>query len=220
MRVLLVEDEQQISKLVKATLEAEGFLVDVAEDGERGAALGQSKDYDLIILDINLPKRSGVEVCQEIRAARKKTPIIVLSVKSETAIKVKMLDSGADDYVPKPFCVNELKARVRALMRRPKEISSDVLRVSDLVVDTKKQIVQRGNEDIDLTRKEFMLLCYLLRNRGTVVSRGMIMEHVWGMDADPFSNTVATHIMSLRRKIERSGKKTLIRTVLGRGYRL
>lgn len=139
MKVLLVEDEKQISKFVKASLEAEGFLVDVAEDGERGAALGQSKDYDLIILDINLPKRSGVEVCQEIRAAGKKTPIIVLSVKSDTAIKVKMLDAGADDYVPKPFCVSELLARIRALLRRPQEIPSDVLKISDLVVDTKSR---------------------------------------------------------------------------------
>lgn len=220
MRILLIEDERRISKFLKATLEAELFSVDVAEDGERGSSLAIINDYDLIILDNILPKKSGLEVCTYIRTKGKNMPIIMLSVKSDTATKVELLNAGADDYVIKPFSFDELMARIKAILRRPKHIEDDILHIDDLTLDTRKYIMTRGKKEIYLTRKEFMLLEYLLRNRGVVLSRGMILEHVWDMDTDPFSNTIESHILSLRRKIDPAGKKKLIHTVPGRGYKI
>lgn len=220
MKILLVDDEREILNFLKPSLEAEHFVVDVAEDGERASFLGRTNDYDLIILDNILPKKTGLEACKEIRAAGKTTPIIVLSVKTEIATKVDLLDAGADDYLSKPFSLDELLARIRALLRRPKGLQADVLRVGDLVLDTKDHSVRRGEQEIKLTRKEFMLLSYLMRSGGGVLSRGMIMEHVWHMDTDPFSNTIEWHILSLRRKIDLKGKKKLIHTVQGTGYRM
>lgn len=220
MRILLVEDSKEIVNFLKPSLEAELFAVDVAEDGERGSSLGRTNDYDLIILDNILPKKSGLDVLREIRAKGKNTPIVVLSVKSEATTKVELLNAGADDYLSKPFSLEELLARIRALLRRPKQIEGDILTIDDLSLDIKKQTVTRGRKDIYLTRKEYMLLEYLLRNKGIVLSRGMIMEHVWDMSVDPFSNTIESHILSLRRKIDRPNKKKLIYTVSGRGYKL
>lgn len=220
MRILLVEDSKEIINFLKPSLEAEHFAVDVAEDGEKGSFLGRTNDYDLIILDIILPKKSGLEVCREIREKGKTAPIIVLSVKSETVTKVELLNAGADDYLIKPFSLEELLARIRALLRRPKQIKGDILEIDDLILDTKRCSVKRGKKEIHLTRKEFMLLEYLLRNMGIVLSRGMIMEHVWDMNVDPFSNTIESHILSLRRKMDFPGKKKLIHTVSGRGYKL
>lgn len=220
MRILLVEDSKEIINFLKPSLEAELFAVDVAEDGEKGSSLGRTNDYDLIILDNILPGKSGLEVCREIRGKGKTTPIIVLSVRSETTTKVELLNAGADDYLIKPFSLGELLARIRALLRRPKKIEGDVLTIDDLTLDTKKCLVVRGKKSIRLTRKEFMLLEYLLRNKDIVLSRGMIMEHVWDMNADPFSNTIESHILSLRRKIDPSGKKKLIQTSPGRGYKI
>jgi len=220
MRALLVEDEQSIINFLKPALEAELFAVDAAEDGERGSYLARTNEYDLIILDNVLPKKTGLEVCEEIRRAGKMTPILILSVKSETITKVRLLNAGADDYLSKPFSLEELLARIRALLRRPRNIESELLAAGDLVLDLKQYTACRGRKEIRFTRKEFTLLEYLLKNKGTVLSRGMLMEHVWDMNADPFSNTIESHIASLRKKLDVPGKRKLIRTVAGRGYKI
>jgi len=219
MRILIVEDEKDISRFLKSGLEAESFVVDVAEDGERGSYFARTNDYDVIVLDNLLPKKMGLQVCEEIRKESISTPILMLSVKSETTTKVDLLNAGADDYLTKPFSLDELLARVRALLRRPEKIVGQIFTIDDLTVDTSKQLVKRTHKEIYLTRKEFALLDYLLRNQGAVVSRGMILEHVWDMHVDPFSNTIEAHITSLRKKVDTKPKK-LIRTVPGRGYRI
>lgn len=220
MRILVIEDEKKIADLLKTALKAECFVVDMAEDGEKGSFLARTNDYDLIILDNILPSKEGLVVCREVRGSGKNTPILILSVKSETGTKIDLLNAGADDYLTKPFSFEELLARVRALLRRPKHIEDEILRIDDLTLDTKRQTVKRGRNEIYLTRKEFMLLEYLMKNRGIVLSRGMIMEHVWDMTVDPFSNTIESHILSLRRKIDPHGKRKFIKTVPGRGYKI
>ena len=220
MRILVVEDEKKIAAFIERGLKEKHYTVDVAADGEQGSMLASVNDYDLIILDNILPKKTGLQVCQEVRKDGKSVPIIVLSVKSETSTKVELLNAGADDYLSKPFSLEELLARVRALLRRPSQVEGDILQIADLVLDSKKQIVKRGAKEVYLTRKEFALLEYLLKNAGAVLSRGMIMEHVWNMSADPFSNTIESHILSLRRKIDTNIKKKLIHTIPGRGYKL
>jgi two-component system copper resistance phosphate regulon response regulator CusR len=215
-----VEDEQEISDFLRVSLEAECFAVDTAFDGEIGSHLARTNNYDLIILDNILPKKEGREACREIRAAGKTTPIIMLSVKSETVTKVDLLNAGADDYMTKPFSLQELLARIRALLRRPKEIEEEIFSIGDLIVDIKRHTVRRGNKEIYLTRKEFVLLSYLLQNAGAAMSRGMIMEHVWNMNIDPFSNTIESHILSLRKKVDAKFNKKLIKTVPGIGYKI
>jgi len=220
MRILVVEDEQRISRFLKDSLEAEYFAVDVAEDGERGSYFARTNDYDLVVLDNMLPKKDGLQVCREIRAAGKTMPILVVSVKTGTEDKVDLLNAGADDYLAKPFVLEELLARIRALLRRPASLESDELVAEDLTLDVKTGTVRRADKEIYLTRKEFMLLQYLMRNQGLVVSRGMILEHVWDMSVDIFSNTIESHILSLRKKIGDMGRERLIQTVPGRGYRI
>ena len=220
MRVLVVEDEARISRFLKESLEAEYFAVDVAEDGERGSYFARTNDYDLIVLDNMLPKKDGLQVCKEIRASGRTMPILVVSVKTGTFDKVDLLDAGADDYLAKPFVLEELLARVRALMRRPTPIENDVLQVEDIELDAKAGTVKRSGQNVSLTRKEFMLLQYLMRNEGTVLSRGMILEHVWDMSVDIFSNTIESHILSLRKKLGDTKDDRIIQTVSGRGYRM
>ncbi len=220
MKILLVEDDESISKVLKNGLETELFAVDVATDGEEGSLMARSNDYDLIILDVTLPKKSGEEVLADIRAKGKTVPVLVLSIESETDLKVRMLDGGADDYLNKPFSFKELLARIRALLRRPKKIESETFSVDDLTLNTKTHVVTRTNKDIHLTRKEFMLLQLLMQNQGDVISRGMINEHVWDNEADPLSKTIESHILSLRNKINMNGKKRLIETISGRGYKI
>lgn len=220
MKILLVEDDESISKVLKNGLETELFAVDVATDGEEGSLMARSNDYDLIILDVTLPKKSGEEVLSDIRAKGKTVPVLVLSIESETDLKVRMLDGGADDYLNKPFSFKELLARIRALLRRPKKIESEIFSVDDLTLNTKTHVVTRSNKDIHLTRKEFMLLQLLMQNQGDVISRGMINEHVWDNEADPLSKTIESHILSLRNKINMNGKKRLIETISGRGYKI
>lgn len=220
MRILIAEDDKGIINYLKPSLEGENFIVDAVEDGEKGLYLAQTNDYDLIILDNILPKKEGYKICEEIRKDGKTVPIMMLSVKSEIETKVKLLNAGADDYLTKPFSFEELRARIKALLRRPKKIENQILKVDDLVLDKSRQTVARGKKEIYLTGKEFSLLEYLMKNQDTVLSRGMIMEHVWDMNADPFSNTIEMHILNLRRKIEQKNKKKLIRTVPGRGYKI
>lgn len=221
MKILIIEDEKDIINIIKPGLEAEFFVVDTAEEGERGLFLALTNDYDLIILDNTLPKKSGAEVCREIRLHKKTLPIIILSVLSETSKKVELLEMGADDYLTKPFSFQELLARIKTVLRRPKQIQDEVLKVDGLELDLRRNLVKRDGVDINLTRKQFMLLEYLMRHQGTVVTRGMLMEHVWETDVDPFSNTIETHILSLRKKIKvKNSQSELIHTIPGRGYKI
>lgn len=220
MRILIVEDERAISAFLKASLEAESFAVDIAEDGERGTYLVQTNDYDLMILDNILPKKSGESVCRELRSFGKTLPILILSVRDSSITKADLLNAGADDYLAKPFALEELLARIRALLRRPVGMEADTFRIDDLFLDAKKCIVKRAEREIYLTRKEFGLLHYLMKNEGAVLSRSMILEHVWDLSVDLFSNTIESHILSLRKKIDDMGDDRLIRTIPGRGYKI
>ncbi|HYF28844.1 MAG TPA: response regulator transcription factor [Candidatus Paceibacterota bacterium] len=220
MRILVVEDEEKIANFLKESFEADFFAVDVARDGEQGSYLARINDYDLIVLDNLLPKKEGAQVCRDIRTAGKQVPILIVSVRTSTDDKVDLLDAGADDYLTKPFALEELMARVRALLRRPPELEGDVLQIEDIILDSKTGTVHKGTKELHLTRKEFMLLQYLMRNAGIVLSRGMILEHVWDMNVDIFSNTIESHIMSLRKKVGDRGRNRLIQTISGRGYRM
>ncbi len=218
MRILVAEDDSSILEFLVVRLEAECFAVDRAKDGERGSFLARTNDYDLIITDNVMPKRRGLEMVQDIRSAAKAVPILVLSVLSDPLEKVKLLEAGADDYLPKPFSFEELRARMNALLRRPALVSESVFSVGNLTLDATRHLVVRGVGYIYLTRKEFALLEYLMRHKGTVVSRGDLFEHVWNNDSNPFSNTVEAHMLHLRRKIENPDGPQLIHTVPGRGY--
>lgn len=217
MKILIVEDQREIAKTLAASLKTEYFEVDVAFDGERGSFLGRNNCYDVIILDLVLPKKDGKRVCQEIRQKKPKVSIIVISVKSEIPSKVELLDMGADDYLTKPFSLEELLARIRALIRRSGSLEEEIYRVGDLMIDCKRHIFQKNNEDLHLTRKEFMLMELLMRRKGETISRGILMEKIWDINADPFSNTIEAHIGSLRKKIS---NKKLIKSVAGVGYKL
>ena len=220
MKILVIEDEKRINDLIKAGLESERFVVDATDTGDKGLLMAQSSAYDTIILDNVLPKKSGLEICQELRKIGNHTPIIILSVKSEVYTKTSLLNAGADDYLIKPFSMEELLARIRALLRRPQQIRSDILRIDDLEMDLKKHQVRRGKRDIKLTRKEFLLLEYLFKNEDIALSKDMIMEHVWDMHVDPFSNTIEAHVASLRKKVDFAGKRKLIQTISGIGYKI
>jgi DNA-binding response OmpR family regulator len=220
MRILLVEDEQQLIDFLKVSLEAEGFAVDTSTDGEKGLFQAQTNEYDLIILDYILPKLDGRQICQKIREEGKTTPIIMLTVKSEISSKVDLLELGVDDYLTKPYSFTELLARIKAVLRRPHTIISQTLQLDDLILDPEKYTIKRGDNDIYLTRKEFALLEFLMRNVGKVLTRAVIMEHVWDMNADPFSNTIESHIMNLRKKIDRNYKTKLLHTIPNRGYKI
>ncbi len=220
MRILVVEDDPKINNLLKVSIESEYFVVDTASDGDRGLYLAETNQYDVIILDSMLPHKNGLDICRELRDQGNATPIIGLSVRSETSSKVNFLNAGADDYLTKPFSFEELMARVRALLRRPHNVQADVIEIGTIELDVKKHTVKKDGAEVYLTRKEFLLLEYLMRNQGTVLSRGMILEHVWDMNADPFSNTIETHIMTLRRKIDCESQVRLIHTVPGIGYKI
>lgn len=219
MRVLIVDDDLDICWSVKTQLEAMRLAVDVAHTGKDGSYMARTSDYDLIILDYVMPQGNGDEVCREIRAAGKAAPILMLSVQADVATKVALLDQGADDYLAKPFSSDELAARVRALLRRPRALVSDVMTFGDITLETRSHVIQRGGIDVYLTRKEFMLLEYLMRHAGMVVTRGMMLEHVWDGNIDLFTNTIETHILSLRKKLEAGGGARVIHTVPGCGYK-
>ncbi|MCL5410935.1 MAG: response regulator transcription factor [Patescibacteria group bacterium] len=220
MKILVVDDDKNIAKFLKTSLENECFEVDIKNDGESGSFAARTNGYDLIILDYSLPGKNGQTICEEIRKDQINTPVIILSVQGEPHTKADLLNSGADDYLSKPFSLEELLARMRALLRRSNDLKQDILSIDNLSVDTKKNLVKRGNKEIYLTLKEFMLLEYLLRNQGAVLSRGLILEHVWDMNADLFSNTIEAHVSNVRRKIDLPGMKRLIQTVPGRGYKI
>ncbi len=220
MRILIVEDDLEIAGFLKKSFEAESFAVDMAHDGERGSYAARTNEYDLVLLDNMLPKKEGLEVCQEIREAGKSMPIMMLSVKADVPEKVSLLNAGIDDYVAKPYSFEEVLARTRALLRRNRTYKPASLSYGDLFMDSATQEVKRGAKSIYLTRKEFSLLELLVQHSDKVVSRGMIMEHVWNMEGDPFSHSIETHILNLRRKINGNKKKVLIQNIPGRGYRI
>lgn len=219
MRILIIEDEKRLRELVQKSLETECYVVDAAKDGEEGCQMALHHDYDLVILDNMLPKKSGLEVCREVRLRGKTMPIIMLSVQSETVTKVELLRAGADDYLSKPFAFEELLARVQALLRRPVRVESDVLTAGDISLDTRRHMVKYQENEIKLSRKELVLLEYFMRNSGLVLSRAMLLEHVWDMNTDPFSNTIESHVMSLRRKFAQVTPLKFIHTISGRGYK-
>jgi DNA-binding response OmpR family regulator len=219
MKILIIEDDRDVCDFLKTGFEAESSTVDIAYNGADGSYLARTNDYSVIILDHSLPRKNGAIVCEEIRATGNATPIIFLSVISELYHKVDALEKGADDYLTKPFSFEELRARVRAIVRRPQKIDGVILCIDDIVLNTEKQTVTRGGEGIYLTRKEFNLLEYLMRYPNKVLSRGMIMEHVWNADSDPFSNTIESHVLNLRKKLKvTKNTKDMIRNVPGRGY--
>ncbi len=218
MRILIVEDEQKIAIGLKKTLESELFAVDTTQNGNVGSQMALINDYDLIILDYRLPDKNGLEICADIRNAGKQMPILMLSVEGHHHFKADMLNAGIDDYMTKPFSTQELIARIRALLRRPPISVDEILIINDLVCDPKKYIVTRSDNEIYLTRKEFSLLEYMLRNQGVALSRAMIMEHVWNEQVNAFSNTIESHILNLRKKIDKNHKTKLIHTLPGRGY--
>jgi len=220
MRILIIDDQKEIVDFLKKGLESVCFAVDIAMDGEQGSYMARTNDYDLIVLDNNLPKKNGKEIAKEIRGDGKNTPIIMLSVHSDISTKVDLLNLGVDDYVTKPFSFDELLARIKALLRRPPQIEDEIIKAGNLILDTKRHAVRRDDKEIYLTKKEFMLLEYLMRNNGIVLSRSMILEHVWDMNADPFSNTIESHILSLRKKIDSDNGQKIITTVPGIGYKI
>jgi len=220
MKILIVEDDKDIAEMVRSGLAAHNHAVEVAPDGADGSFMARSYDYDAIVLDYSLPKKNGLAVCKEVRVAGKKTPIIFLSGTEEVETKVAALEQGADDYMTKPFSLVELHARLRAVSRRPRDMTQSILCVGDLELNTETQTVKRDGITIGLTRKEFNLLEYFMQHPGVVLSRTMLMEHVWTAERDPFSNTVEAHIANLRRKINLKNKMNLIVNIAGRGYRI
>lgn len=219
MKILIIEDDISIRNVLRLSLETKGFSVDEAENGEIGSYLARTNNYDLILLDNVLPKKMGGHVCKEIREAHKNTPILVLSGQQEVLTKIQLLNTGADDYVTKPFSFAELLARIYALTRRPEKIMSHIVKIKDIEVNFSAQIIKKKDKEIYLTRKEFSLLEFLARNKDTVVTRGQILEYVWEMSVDPFSNTIETHIRNLRMKLKDT-KRSLIVSIPGRGYKL
>jgi two-component system OmpR family response regulator len=219
MKMLIVEDEREIAEYLKKNFEKEGFIIDSTGNGEEGSYLARVNDYHIIILDHMLPGKTGLDIVHEVRGQQKTVPIIVLSVESSIPVKINCFKAGADDYVTKPFSFQELNARIRALVRRPYAIKNTVYHIDDMIIDSDKQEASRQGKTLPLTRKEFLLFECLAKENGKVMSRGVLMENVWNMNVDPFSNTLETHILNLRKKIGRKGKK-IIKTVAGRGYRL
>ena len=218
MRILVVEDEKKVANFLKKGLREEGYLVDLADNGADGLSLATDREYDLIVLDIYLPRLDGIAVLKRLREARVATPVLLLTVRATIEDKVLGLDSGADDYLTKPFAFDELIARVRALLRRRSQIDESVLRFSDLFLDLVRRTVVRGTRRIELTLKEFSLLEYLMRNAGRVVTRTMITERVWSHDFDTGTNVVDVYVNYLRKKIDTGSETRLIHTVRGVGY--
>ena len=221
MRILVVEDEHKIARAVARALEQENYAVDVAYDGDEGFAMATTEPYDVSVIDRMIPgEHDGIGIVTGMRAAKIHTPVLLLTALGTTADKTKGLDSGADDYLVKPFALAELLARVRALLRRPPEQQGVVLKADDLELDTTTFSVTRGGKEISLTSKEFALLEYLLRNQGRPSSKETIVAHVWDYDADILLNTVEVYIKYLRAKVDEPFKKQLIKTVRGFGYKI
>ncbi len=220
MRVLVVEDERRLAGIIKRGLLEEGYSVDTVYDGEEAQYMAETTPYDLIVLDIMLPKKDGVAVCRELREKKINTPILMLTARDTVEDRVKGLDSGADDYLVKPFAFGELLARLRALLRRETLPKTSKLQVGDLVMDTLSREVWRGQKKVELTTKEYSILEYFMRHANMVITRTMMEENAWDYEFDSMSNIIDVYIRRLRSKIDKDGEESLIQTVRGAGYRL
>ncbi|MBP1654021.1 MAG: winged-helix transcriptional response regulator [Bacteroidetes bacterium] len=218
MRILVVEDEKKVARFIQQALEEERYTVDVAFDGEEGERLALEQPYDLLVLDVMLPKKSGIELTRAHRAGGRSTPILMLTAKTAVDDRVEGLDSGADDYLTKPFAVAELLARVRSLLRRGASEKSTILSIADLELDTVTHKARRGGKAIDLTVKEYSLLEFLLRNKERVLSRTVISEHIWDYSFDTGTNLIDVYVNHLRNKVDTGHPTKLIHTVRGVGY--
>ncbi len=218
MRILVVEDERKTASFIRKALQSEGFAVDVCANGEEGLAAAKNTPFDVIVLDIMLPGRDGLSVLHQLRERKLTTPVLLLSARGDVGERVRGLDAGADDYLPKPFELAELIARVRALGRRSSESKSPLLRVADLTLDTVTHQAQRGGKVIELTAREYRLLEFLMNSAGRLCGRMMILEKVWDYDFDPGTNLVDVYIRRLREKIDANFSSKLIHTVRGSGY--
>lgn len=218
MRILVIEDEEKVSRFVVRGLTAERFAVDVARDGKSGWELAQTYQYDLIILDLMLPQLSGGELLRKIRRSNSQVPILVLTARDSLGDKVEQFEAGADDYLTKPFAFAELLVRVKALLRRGPVARASVLRVGDLELDRLAQQVKRAGKRVELTSKEYGVLEYLMANAGRVLSRTMILEHVWDQSFDGATNIVDVYVLHLRSKVDDPQDPKLIRTIRGLGY--
>ena len=215
---MLAEDDKALAGFVRKGLDAESYAADVSGDGEQARALASELDYDLFVLDLNLPRLDGVSILRHVRGKKPGLPILVLTARGRVDERVQCLDLGADDYLVKPFSFSELSARIRALLRRRRLSTQPVLTVEDLKLDRVERRVTRGNRRIELTSKEFALLEYLMRNAGQVVTRTMLLQNVWDYHFDPQTNVIDVHISRLRSKIDRGFAKPLLHTVRGSGY--
>ncbi len=220
MRILIIEDEEPIASFIRRGLKEEGYAVDVAHDGEAGHFLASTNDYDLILLDVMLPKFDGFRLCQDLRKEKIAVPVIMLTARDDIKDRVKGLDAGADDYLTKPFAFAELLARVRANLRKKEQSVQTVYQVDDLNLNILTQEVYRGSRRVELTAREYALLHYLMQHAGEVVTRTMIAEHVWDIHFDSSTNVIDVYIKYLRNKIDDAHPKKLIQTVRGRGYTL
>ena len=217
MRILLVEDEHGIARAIKKGLEQENYAVDVAYDGAGGYDLAISEEYDCVVLDVMLPEMNGFEIAQKLRSENIHVPILMLTARGELGDKVKGLEVGADDYLVKPFAFEELLARIRALIRRPNKVLKNQIVAGDITINSNSYEVKRAGKSINLSRKEYSLLEYLVRNVNVVLSKEKIISHVWDYDADILNNTVEVYIRNLRKKL---AKPDIIKTVRGFGYKL
>ncbi len=220
MRILVVEDERSIADFIARGLAENGYSVDVAYDGDEALHWPDAAEFDVIILDVMLPVRDGVQVCRMLRDRGVRTPILMLTARDTVEDRVRGLDSGADDYLVKPFAFAELLARIRALSRREPSLLGTELRIADVVLDTVTRAVSRAGDPIELTAKEFNLLEYLLRHPNQVLTRTMIAEHIWNYDFDSATNVIDVHVKNLRQKIDGPFERKLIQTVRGAGYRI
>lgn len=220
MRVLVLEDEVKVGAFIRRALEEESHAVDLCPEGVEGLGYALNRTYDLIILDLMLPGLPGLDILKKIREEKIQTPVLILTARSQVDQKVKGLDSGGDDYLTKPFAIEELLARVRALCRRGTGESRGVLQVDDLILSPATREVTRSGQRIDLTAKEYALLEYLMRNAGRVLTRPMIAEHVWNLDFDTSTNVIDVYVNYLRNKVDRGWDRQLIHTVRGSGYTL
>jgi DNA-binding response OmpR family regulator len=220
VRILLVEDESSAARMLAKGLREQAYAVDVAADGEDALYRLSINDYDLVILDVMLPRKDGLAVCREMRATGSAVPVLMLTARDAVADRITGLDTGADDYLIKPFDLHELLARVRALLRRGPLLRTEILKVGDLTIDTRARRARRAGRTIELTGKEYALLDYLARHADQVVGRAEIAEHVWDENFDPFSNLIEVYVQRLRRKIDQGHSHKLLRTVRGGGYML
>jgi two-component system copper resistance phosphate regulon response regulator CusR len=218
VRLLIVEDDSRLAELLARSLREEAYAVDVAIDAESGGYQAAVNDYDAIVLDVGLPGRSGLDLCRELRARGSRVPVLMLTARDAVRDRVGGLDSGADDYLTKPFEFDELFARLRALLRRAPEVLTPVFTIADLVVDTRSQRVERAGRLVPLTTKEYAMCEYLARNAGRVIGRMELCNHVWDENHDPFSNAIEVYINRLRKKVDAGAAVPLIHTRRGAGY--